>query len=78
MQQRLNSINLALQNFEQLPDSARVRLPVVKALFSCSSATVWRSVRNGTFPKPSKLTPRTTTWLVADLRRFLSSHAGGN
>lgn len=76
MQQRLNSINLALQNFDQLPDSARVRIPVVKGICSCSSATIWRNVRNGTFPKPSKLTPRTTTWLVADLRKFLLGKAG--
>ncbi len=76
MQKQIDNIDSSLQNFDKLPDSARVRLPVVKGLFSCSSATVWRNVNNGVFPKPSKLTPRTTTWLVGDLRKLLAANAG--
>ena len=42
----------ALQGFDQLPDSAFVRLPVVAALHGVSPATVWRWSRAGTLPRP--------------------------
>jgi predicted DNA-binding transcriptional regulator AlpA len=66
------SINSALSNFDQLPDSANVRLPIVMGLYSISAATVWRQVKAGTIPSPRKLTPRTTAWSVKDLRKVLS------
>ena len=62
------SIPEALKNFDNLPDSANVRLPVVCGLFGCSQATVWRQVRAGRIPKPQKLTPRTSSWNVGKLR----------
>ena len=43
-----------LKNFDSLPDSAHVRLPVVTALFACSPSTVWRGVRDGRLPRPVK------------------------
>lgn len=60
-----------LSGFDQLPDVAQVRQPVVEALFGISSATVWRRVGNGTLPKPRKFGPRTTTWNVGELREIL-------
>ena len=63
----------ALEKFDHLPDSANVRLPVVMRLYGISSASVWRGVKAGTIPKPRKLTPRTTAWLVRDLRQALAS-----
>jgi predicted DNA-binding transcriptional regulator AlpA len=66
------SIPDALRNFDLLPDSAHVRLPVVRALFACSCATIWRHVQEGTFPKPHKLSERVTTWNVGELRRALA------
>ncbi len=59
----------ALQNFDSLPDSAHVRLPVVTGLFACSAATVWRHVKAGILPKPTKLSKRLTAWNVGELRR---------
>ena len=67
----------ALQNFDQLPNSAHVRLPVVKALTGCSAATVWRRAKDGTIPKPIKLSPRVTAWNVGQLRQALASIADG-
>lgn len=64
----------ALKNFDQLPDSANVRLPVVRGLYACSSATVWRGVKNGNIPAPQKHSERITTWNVGQLRQSL---AGG-
>ncbi len=64
-------IPASLRNFDSLPDSANVRLPVVAALFACAPATVWRRVKAGTLPAPRKLSERVTAWNVADLRRAL-------
>lgn len=71
--QTISIIPDALKHFDSLPDSASVRLPVVQALYACSPASVWRGVKAGTIPKPRKLTPRTTAWLVRDLRQSLAS-----
>jgi predicted DNA-binding transcriptional regulator AlpA len=62
----------ALRNFDSLPDSANVRLPVVAALFACAGVTVWRRVKAGTLPAPRKLGSRVTAWNVGDLRRILT------
>lgn len=73
-----NSQNLipeALASFDQLPNSANVRLPIVMRLYGISSASVWRGVKAGIIPKPRKLTPRTTAWLVRDLREALAKAA---
>ncbi|TXH85591.1 AlpA family phage regulatory protein [Thauera aminoaromatica] len=61
----------ALANFDQLPNSANVRLPVVMALFACSPATVWRRVKKGTLPAPRKLSEAVTAWNVGELRKAL-------
>lgn len=66
------SIPDALRNFDSLPDSANVRLPIVQALFACSAATVWRRVAARTLPAPRKLSERVTAWQVGELRRILN------
>lgn len=66
----------ALASFDQLPDSAYIRLPVIRALYGVSSATIWRGVKNLTIPKPSKLTERTTAWNVGQVRAALAAKAG--
>jgi predicted DNA-binding transcriptional regulator AlpA len=69
MSKRLNNGTIpdALKNFDLLPDSAKVRLPVVQALYGCSRATVWRRVKEKLIPLPSK-TKNITTWNVGELR----------
>ncbi len=76
MQQSTNSINPALRDFDQLPDSANVRLPTVAALFACSPASVWRGVKAMRIPAPRKLSPRTTCWNVGELKKVLATKAG--
>lgn len=65
----------AITDFDRLPDSAFVRLPVVQALFSCSDETVRRRVKAGVLPAPVKLGARTTAWRVGDLRKTLAQVA---
>jgi predicted DNA-binding transcriptional regulator AlpA len=64
-----------LANFDQLPNSAYIRLPVLKGLYGISSASCWRGVKNGTIPKPVKLTERTTAWNVGLVRADLAAKA---
>ena len=40
-----------------------------------SPATIWRWVRNGTFPKPFKLGASVTVWDVEAVDRFLAQRA---
>ncbi|MBY0485448.1 hypothetical protein [Nitrosomonas sp.] len=47
-----NPIPEALKNFDQLPNTANVRQPVVQALYACSPASIWRGVNAGRIPKP--------------------------
>ena len=80
MQQLKSELNQvipeALANFDKLPDSAYIRLPVMKGLYGVSSASIWRGVKNLTIPKPSKLTERTTAWNVGKVRTALAAKAG--
>lgn len=66
-----------LSGFDNLPDAAHVRLPVVQALFACSDETIRRRVKAGHLPAPRKLGPRVTAWNVGDLRRALARADGG-
>ena len=63
----------AIHRFDTLPDSANVRQPVVQAILSCSSATVWRMVKRGQLPAPRKIGTRITAWNVGELRKALAA-----
>lgn len=67
----------ALANFDKLPDSAYIRLPVMKGLYGVSAASIWRGVKNLTIPSPVKLTERTTAWNVGQVRASLAAKRGG-
>lgn len=67
------TINPALQNFDDLPDYAFVRIPVVSSLYACSYTTVWRAVKAGRIPAPHKISANTTGWNVGELRSALDA-----
>ncbi len=55
-----------------LPDNGYVRqAQIIPSIFPFSSATLWRRVKAGTFPRPVKLGPRITAWRVEDIRAQL-------
>ena len=60
-----------LRRFDELPNSALVRLCVVQGLFDISAATVWRRVKSKEFPQPVHLGSRITGWRVGELRDLL-------
>jgi predicted DNA-binding transcriptional regulator AlpA len=76
MQNPQKSIPSGLMQFDQLPDSAYVRLPVLLGLFAVSSASIWRWTQNGSIPKPTKLAARTAAWNVGELRLILAAKKG--
>lgn len=55
----------------QLPTTGFLRLPQILALIPVSKSTWWEGCRAGHFPKPIKLTARTTVWRVEDIRAFI-------
>lgn len=70
-----STISQVLANFDALPESAHVRLPVVAALHSVGPATVWRWVKSGRICAPRKIGPNTTAWNVGELRRSMRAAA---
>lgn len=67
-----SELQTTLQNFDQLPNAAHVREPVVAAVLGCSTATVWRWAKFGRIPQPIRLSPRISAWNVGQLRQTLS------
>lgn len=68
-----NTIPDALRHFDDLPPSAFVRVRVVQGLLSCSRATVYRRVADGTLPTPTHPSPGIAAFNVGDLRRVLAA-----
>jgi len=50
------------------PDSAIAPLPF-------SAPTLWRKVKDGTFPRPHKLSTRVTAWKVSQVREWMTAQA---
>jgi predicted DNA-binding transcriptional regulator AlpA len=57
-----------------MPDIGNVRIWVVMALLGISVSSVWRLVSAGKL-KSYKLTPRTTSFNVGELRAMLAAKA---
>lgn len=75
-----------IRSFDTLPDDAWIREsqliqgrrgsnPLAPLPFS--SPTLWRKVRAGTFPAPTKLSERVTAWRVGDVRSWIQSRKEG-
>ena len=64
-----------------LPETGYLRLsqiignpkadPPIPPLIPIGKSTWWAGVKSGRFPKPVKLTPRTTAWRVEDVRALI-------
>jgi predicted DNA-binding transcriptional regulator AlpA len=72
------SIPASARNFDQLPDSASVPAATLAVIFSCSLPTVWRWAKNGTLPKPFKLSNGKTAWNVGEIRAVMAGMKGEN
>jgi predicted DNA-binding transcriptional regulator AlpA len=57
----------------QLSDFGYLRIWQVLQLFPVGKSTWWAGVKDGRFPKPVKLGPRTTAWRATDIQEFLEA-----
>ena len=53
------------------PEFGFVRLKQILAIIPIGKSTWWRGVKEGRFPKPIKLSARTTVWRAEDIRRLV-------
>lgn len=60
-----------------LPDTGFVRLPKVLSVIPVSKSTWWNGIKEGRFPKPTKIGPRVSAWRVEDIRALVERLAGG-
>jgi hypothetical protein len=56
----------------QIIGNPKAEPPIPPLLPICKSSW-WDGVRNGKYPKPLKLGPRTTVWRVEDIRRLIET-----
>ncbi|NWK79808.1 AlpA family transcriptional regulator [Aquitalea sp. LB_tupeE] len=61
-----------LAPYGALPATGFVRLADLRQIIPFSDSTVWRRVKNSTFPAPIRLSERVTAWRVEDIRKFLA------
>lgn len=62
------------------PQTGLVRLSQVLAPIGpipVSKSTWWQGVKDGRFPSPQKLGPRTTVWRVEDIRALFEGPSDG-
>lgn len=59
-----------------LPEIGFIRqAQLVPTIVPFSNATLWRKVKDGTFPAPVKLSPRVTAWEVSKVRAWIEARA---
>ena len=56
----------------QIIGNPKINTPI-PPLIPVSRSTWWAGVKDGRFPTPVKLGPRTTAWRVSDIRAFIES-----
>lgn len=60
-------------DYSDFPKTGFVRLSKILALagpIPVSKSTWWQGVKDGRFPKPQKLGPRTTVWKAKEIREL--------
>jgi prophage regulatory protein len=58
----------------ELPTTGYVRQSqLILGILPFSSATLWRMVKAGTFPRPVKLSPRVSAWKIEAVRSWMQA-----
>ena len=62
-------------DFDQLPDSALIRLQtlIASGVVPFSASTLWRKCRNNQFPSPIRVSAQVTAWRAGDIRDWLKA-----
>ena len=67
-------------DYSKFPKTGFVRLSQILAPVGpipIAKSTWWQGVKDGRFPKPQKLGPRTTVWKVEDIRALFEDDDNG-
>jgi len=59
------------KNILILPETGFVRLPTVLHLIPVSKSSWWAGIKAGIYPRPVKLSERTSAWRVQDIRGLI-------
>lgn len=54
-----------------LENESLLRLPQVLTIIPISKSAWWQGCKEGRYPKPIKLGPRTTVWKASDIAAFM-------
>lgn len=54
-----------------LENESLLRLPQVLKIIPISKSAWWQGCKDGRYPKPIKLGPRTTVWKASDISAFM-------
>lgn len=59
-----------------LPEVGFIRqAQLIPAIVPFSNATLWRKVKDGSFPAPVKLSARVTAWEASKIRQWIEARA---
>ena len=61
-----------------IPSTGFLRLPQIMELFPISKSAWWQGCRNGLYPKPIKLGPRTTVWKAEEITALIERLSSSN
>lgn len=64
--------------FSENSHESFLRLPQVLAIIPISKSAWWQGCKDGRYPKPIKLGPRTTVWRSADISALVRRLSGQN
>jgi len=56
---------------KELPIIGFLRLPQILEIIPVSKSTWWQGCKDGRFPKPVKLGPKTTAWMAEDIAALI-------
>lgn len=56
------------------PEDTMIRAPEAAKVLGLSVAAFWRGVRDGRFPLPCYVSPRSPRWWLGELRSALEAH----
>lgn len=65
-------------NIQPLPQEGFIRLPQVLHVLGISKTSFWQGIKDGRFPAPVKIGPRTSVWRVEAVRALIESVSTGS
>jgi len=69
---------MTMEDLANLPTTGFLRLPQVLQLVPVKKTTWWNGCKTGRYPKPVKISKRTTAWRVEDIRKLIEDINSGS